>query len=84
MPPHTNVVAAASHVRQIFETKKLAYSIMGAFEMLCLGSGRPVSDLYFAYEHKDSSRIKKKLEADRRYVRANYFATYPLTITALY
>ncbi|EUC38244.1 hypothetical protein COCCADRAFT_1044 [Bipolaris zeicola 26-R-13] len=68
MPPHTNVVAAASHVRQIFETKKLAYSIMGAFEMLCLGSGRPVSDLYFAYEHKDSSRIKKKLEADRRIV----------------
>ena len=75
MPSHTNVVAAASHVRQIFENKKLAYSIMGAFEMFCLGSGRPVSDLYFAYEHKDSSRIKKKLEADRRYVRANYLAT---------
>lgn len=68
MPSHTNVVAAASHVRQIFENKKLAYSIMGAFEMFCLGSGRPVSDLYFAYEHKDSSRIKKKLEADRRIV----------------
>ncbi|KAJ5030029.1 hypothetical protein J3E71DRAFT_337698 [Bipolaris maydis] len=68
IPPHTNVVAAASHVRQIFETKKLSYSIMGAFEMFCLGSGRPVSDLYFAYEHKDSSRIKKKLDADRRIV----------------
>ncbi|EUC42989.1 hypothetical protein COCMIDRAFT_72321, partial [Bipolaris oryzae ATCC 44560] len=68
MPPHTNVVAAASHVRQVFENKKLAYSIMGAFEMFCLGSGRPVSDLYFAYEHKDSNRIKKKLEADRRIV----------------
>jgi hypothetical protein len=59
MPPFMNVVAAASHLRQVFESKKLTYSIMGGFQM-------------FAYDGKDYARIKKKIEADRRYVKASY------------
>jgi hypothetical protein len=72
MPPFMNVVAAASHLRQVFESKKLTYSIMGGFQMFCLGNGREVSDLHFAYDGKDYARIKKKIEADRRYVKASY------------
>lgn len=71
MPPQANILAAASYVRQVFESKKLAYSILGGFQMFCLGNGREVSDLHFAYEDKDFNRIRKKIESERRYAGAS-------------
>ena len=68
MPPQANTLAAASYVRHMFEGKKLSYSILGGFQMFCLGNGREVSDLHFTYEDKDFNRIRKKIESDRRYV----------------
>lgn len=72
MPRRVNVVAAASYVRKIFESKRLAYSIMGGFQMSCLGNGREVSDVQIAYDDRDFDRIKKKLEADPRYAKASH------------
>ncbi|RAR13979.1 hypothetical protein DDE83_002711 [Stemphylium lycopersici] len=66
MPPQANIVAAASRIRQLFESKRFAYSIMGGLQMFCLGNEREVSDLHIAYDDRDFSRIRKKLEADRR------------------
>ena len=68
MPPQANIVAAACRIRQLFESKKFVYSIMGGLQMFCLGNEREASDLHVAYDDKDFSRIRKKLEADRRYV----------------
>ncbi|KAJ4368019.1 hypothetical protein N0V83_006374 [Neocucurbitaria cava] len=66
IPPMTNFLAAADHIRQLFESKKFAYGIMGGLEMLCLGYRREMPDLHIAYEDKDFNKIKVKLEADKR------------------
>ncbi|KAG9194485.1 hypothetical protein G6011_04520 [Alternaria panax] len=65
-PPQANVLAAASHVRRLFENKKFTYAIMGELAMLCLGHRCKVHSVFIAYDDKDYNRIKKKLEADRR------------------
>ena len=82
MLPQANILAAASYVRQIFESKKLAYSILGGFQMFCLGNGREVSELHFAYEDKDFNRIRKKIESDRRYVNSSFVRATLLTAIA--
>lgn len=69
LPPQANVLAAASHVRRLFENKKITYAIMGELAMLCLGHRCELRDVFIAYDDKDYNRIKKKLEADRRYDR---------------
>jgi hypothetical protein len=69
IPPQANLLAAASHVRQLFENKKLTYGIMGGLEMLCLGRRREMPDLHIAYDDKDFNRIRAKLEANQRYAR---------------
>ncbi|CAG5163645.1 uncharacterized protein ALTATR162_LOCUS6513 [Alternaria atra] len=66
IPPQANVLAAASHVRRLFESKKFTYAIMGELAMLCLGYKCEIRDVFIAYDDKDYNRIKKKLEADRR------------------
>jgi len=68
--PLANTIAAATRIRQIFESKKLSYGILGGLEMLCLGHQREISSLHIAYEDKDLDRLKAKLQADRRYARA--------------
>lgn len=67
VPPQANLLAAANHLRSIFEAKKLAYGFMGGLEMLCLGYRRGMPDLQIAYDDKDFHRIKAKLESDQRY-----------------
>lgn len=67
IPPMANFLAAADHIRQLFESKKFAYGIMGGLEMLCLGHRRVMPDLHIAYEDKDFNKIKVKLEADKRF-----------------
>jgi hypothetical protein len=67
IPPQTNVVAAASYIRQLFERKNFSYGIMGGLEMICLGHRREIPDVQIAYDDKDFSRIKAKLEKDHRY-----------------
>ena len=67
VPPEANFLAAASHMRDIFEAKKLAYGFMGGFAMLCLGNRRAMPDLHIAYDDRDFAKIKSKLEADQRY-----------------
>lgn len=69
VPPRANLLAAANHLRGIFETKKLAYGFMGSLEMLCLGYRREMPDLQIAYDDRDFQRIRVKLEADQRYVK---------------
>ncbi|RMZ72415.1 hypothetical protein GMOD_00007394 [Pyrenophora seminiperda CCB06] len=64
--PLANTIAAATRIRQVFESKKLSYGILGGLEMLCLGHQREISGLHIAYEAKDLDRIKAKLQADRR------------------
>ena len=66
MLPLANTIAAATRIRQLFESKKLSYGILGGLEMLCLGHQREISRLHFAYEDKDLDRIRAKLQADRR------------------
>lgn len=67
MPPKANLLAAASHVRSLFEGKRIAYAVMGGFEMLCLGHRRDIPGLQIAYDNKDYHRMRSKLEGDRRY-----------------
>jgi hypothetical protein len=67
IPPQTNVVAAASYIRQLFERKNFSYGLMGGLEMLCLGHRREIPDVHIAYDDKDFSRIRAKLEKDHRY-----------------
>jgi hypothetical protein len=67
VPPQVNVVAAASHIRQLFESKKITYGIMGGLEMLCLGHQREIPDVHIVYDDKEFNRIKSKLEKDSRY-----------------
>ncbi|KAF1944404.1 hypothetical protein EJ02DRAFT_442678 [Clathrospora elynae] len=66
IPPRANVLAAANHVRQLFENKKFTYGFMGDLEMLCLGHRSEIADVHIAYDDKDFNRIKAKLEADHR------------------
>jgi hypothetical protein len=68
VPPKANFLAAANHIRDAFEGKKLSYGVMGGFEMLCLGYQRDMHDLHIAYDDRDFHRIKAKLEADQRCV----------------
>jgi len=81
IPPQANVLAAASYIRRLFEIKKLTYAIMGELAMLCLGYGCEVRDVFIAYDDKDYNRIKKKLEADRRYARLALSNDDRLTLT---
>jgi hypothetical protein len=73
IPPQANILAAASHVRRLFENKKFTYAIMGELAMLCLGHRCEVRDVLIAYDDKDYNRIKKKLDADRRYAGPTLF-----------
>jgi hypothetical protein len=66
VPPKANFFAAANHIRDLFEGKKLTYGVMGGLEMLCLGYQRDMHDLQIAYDDRDFHRLKDKLEADRR------------------
>jgi hypothetical protein len=66
VPPKTNFLAAANHIRTLFDAKKFVYGVMGGFEMLCLGNQREMSDLQIAYDDKDFHRIRSKLEGDQR------------------
>ncbi|KAF7442254.1 Herpes-BLLF1 multi-domain protein [Pyrenophora tritici-repentis] len=66
MLPLANTIAAATRIRQLFESKKLSYAILAGLEMLCLGHQREISGLHIAYEDKDLDRIRAKLQADRR------------------
>jgi len=68
VPPLANLLAAANHVRTLFESKKFSYAICGGLGTLCLGYRCDVLDIHIVYEDKDYFRIKKKLEADRRQV----------------
>jgi hypothetical protein len=68
VPPKANFLAAANHIRNLFEGKKFVYGVMGGLEMLCLGSRREMPDLQIAYDDRDFHRIKAKLEGDHRYV----------------
>lgn len=81
-PRQSNVLAAASHVRRLFESKKLTYAVMGELALLCLGHRCEVRDIFIAYDDKDCSRIKKKLEGDRRYVISISLRDDRLTATA--
>jgi len=65
-PYQSNMLAAASHVRRLFESKKFTYAVMGELALLCLGHRCEVRNIFIAYEDKDCNRIKKKLEGDRR------------------
>lgn len=66
-PPKANIMAAADHIRKLFEGKKFTYGIMGGLEMLCLGYRRELPDLQIAYDDRDFHKIKSKLEHDQRY-----------------
>ncbi|KAF2829488.1 hypothetical protein CC86DRAFT_454083 [Ophiobolus disseminans] len=66
VPPKANFLAAANHVRNVFENRKFGYGFMGGLEMLCLGYRREMPDLQIAYDDRDFLRIKSKLEADQR------------------
>jgi hypothetical protein len=65
-PPRANFLAAANHIRGLFEGKKFTYGVMGGLEMLCLGYQREMPDLQIAYDDRDFHRIKAKLETDQR------------------
>ena len=65
--PRANFLAAANHIRDLFESKKFTYGFVGGLEMLCLGYRREMPDLHIAYDDRDFNRIKVKLEADKRY-----------------
>jgi len=67
-PPRANYVAAATHIRDLFDSKKLSWAAMCSLAMLCLGSRRDMPDLHIIYDDKDFQRIKTKLEADKRQV----------------
>lgn len=67
IPPRTNVIAAASHIQTLFDTKKFTYGFMGGLPMLCLGYKREMPDLHIAYDERDFERLQVKLGSDRRY-----------------
>jgi hypothetical protein len=66
IPPRANLLAAASHIRALFDAKKFTWSFLGGLEILCLGYRREQPDLHIVYDSKDFERIRKKLEGDRR------------------
>lgn len=68
LPPRINVLAAACHIQELFDAKKLTYGFMGGLPMLCLGYKREMPDIHIAYDDRDFERLKSKLENDRRYV----------------
>jgi hypothetical protein len=66
IPPRENFIAAANHIRNLFESKKFTYGVMGGLEMLCLGHQREMPDLHIAYDNREFHRIHSKLDADQR------------------
>lgn len=74
--PKTNLLAAADHIRKLFEGKKYDYAFMGGLEMLCLGHQRELPDLQIAYDDKDFHKMKSKLESDQRYIDLILFMQY--------
>jgi hypothetical protein len=74
VPPRPNFLAAAKHLRSLFDSKKFTYAFMGGLEVLCLGYRREMPDLQIAYDDRDFNRIKAKLEADQRYVQLTWNA----------
>ena len=66
VPPRPNLLAAASHIRALFDAKKFTWSFLGGLEILCLGYRREQPDLHIVYDSRDFERMRKKLEGDRR------------------
>lgn len=67
VPPVANVLAAAEHIKTLFDAKKFTWAFMGGLAMLCLGYKREMPDLHIAYEDRDFERLKAKLATDQRY-----------------
>lgn len=80
IPPWANVLAALNHIRDLFENKRFLYGVAGGFEILCLGYRREMPDLHIVYDDKDYIRIKKKLEADKRQIKAHFIKKRWLTV----
>lgn len=71
IPPRANFLAAANHIKEFFEKRKLNWAAMGGLAMLCLGSRREMPDIHIVYDDRDFQRIKSKLEGDHRYISPN-------------
>ncbi|KAF2789559.1 hypothetical protein K505DRAFT_420395 [Melanomma pulvis-pyrius CBS 109.77] len=65
-PPRANYLAAANHIKNILDGKKLSWAATCGLAMLCLGSRRDMPDIHIVYDDRDFQRIKTKLEADKR------------------
>lgn len=65
-PPRANYIAAANHIKDVLDAKKLSWAAMCGLAMLCLGSRRDMPDIHIVYDDRDFQRIKTKLEADKR------------------
>ncbi|KAF2645955.1 hypothetical protein P280DRAFT_503972 [Massarina eburnea CBS 473.64] len=65
-PPRANLLAATNHIRNVLEGKKINWAVVGSLAMLCLGSRRSMPDIHVVYDDREFSRIKLKLESDRR------------------
>ncbi|KAF1948886.1 hypothetical protein CC80DRAFT_528745 [Byssothecium circinans] len=65
-PPRANFLVAANHIRNVLEGKKINWAVMGGLAMMCLGSSRDMPDIHIVYDDREFSRIKMKLESDRR------------------
>lgn len=66
-PPTANVLAAANHIKNVFDAKKVNWAAMGALVIFCLGSRRELSDVHIVYDDRDFEKLHKKLDADKRY-----------------
>jgi hypothetical protein len=66
IPPRPNFLAAALHIGNLLDGKKINWAAMGGLAMLCLGSRRAMPDIHLVYDDREFTRIKIKLEADRR------------------
>ncbi|KAF1993311.1 hypothetical protein P154DRAFT_394328, partial [Amniculicola lignicola CBS 123094] len=65
-PPRANFLAAANHLRSLFDGKKINWAAIGGLSMLCLGSDRDMPDIHIVYDDKDFHRVQSKLEHDSR------------------
>lgn len=66
-PPRANFFAAANHIKNLLDGKKINWAVFGSLAMLCLGSRREMPDIHITYDDRDFQRLKIKLEADQRY-----------------
>lgn len=64
--PRENYLAAAAYVRAFFNELSIHWAAMGGLAMLCLGSRRPMSDIHIVYDTREFSKLKVKLQSDRR------------------